>query len=171
MQHPLGDRQMGLPGTTPPPWSGPNPGPFPITCVSCPWRESPGSLSSLLLISSRSFCRQFLAWEGRAGQETLALDTERQHTISPTFVPVPNLYSCESVLSWALAGGRKDLVKWGCSPVPTTQAIKLTYFLPLEELTFELGGQHKRQISKTCNMLYGNKCLGKTWARVRVRKS
>lgn len=41
--------------------------PFQRTCISCWRRGSPGLLSSLLLISSRSFCRQFLAWGRRPG--------------------------------------------------------------------------------------------------------
>ena len=144
---------MRLPGTTPPPRWGPNHGPFPITCISCRWRESPRFLSSLLLISSRSFCRQFLAWEGRGRNLSFRVEKDSMPT-HPTLCPIPGLY-CKSgtVLTTGCRMEGGTLVKWSYSWHSCWGDTR-----------------HKRQISKMCNMLYGHKCQRETRARKGVKK-
>lgn len=108
-------------GTTPPPQFGPNCEPFLITCISCLWTESPGSLSSLLLISSRSFCKQFLAWEERARGFSFGKESTTTH---PPLRPLPAHTLMSQVLFSGLAGKAETLLKGGWSPVSPTEATK-----------------------------------------------
>ena len=131
-------------GTTPPPQFGPDCGPFLITCISCLWTESPGSLSSLLLISSRSFCKQFLAWEERARGFSFGKESTTTH---PPLRPFPAHTPMSQVLFSVLAG-KTGTTQVGLESSLSYRSNKIIKNPALVYLTFQLG-RHTTQ----CEML------------------